>query len=107
MNSFREASWIVKHLKWKFAEIFEENVEDFFNELDSLGLVSLENYLEFCSKDSAAEKTEELIDLILQNGERACEKFLNHLEILVLRFPDLAGLSQVLLEGASYLLISR
>ncbi|XP_077129963.1 up-regulator of cell proliferation-like [Ranitomeya variabilis] len=101
MNSFREASWIVKHLKWKFAEIFEENVEDFFVELDSLGLVSLENYLEFCKKDSPAEKTEELIDLLLQNGKRACEKFLNHLEILVLRFPDLSGLSQVLLEDRS------
>ncbi|XP_073504969.1 up-regulator of cell proliferation-like [Phyllobates terribilis] len=101
MNSFREASWIVKHLKWKFAEIFQENTEDFFDELGSLGLVSLENYLEFCSKDSPAEKTEELMNLLLQNGERACQKFLNHLESLVLRFPDLAGLSQSLLEDRS------
>ncbi|XP_075175734.1 up-regulator of cell proliferation-like [Anomaloglossus baeobatrachus] len=101
MNSFREASWIVKHLKWKLVEIFEEDVEALFDELDYLGLISLNKYLEFCSKDSPAEKTEELINLVLQNGERACEKFLNHLENLVLRFPDLSALTQLFSEDQS------
>ncbi|XP_069840738.1 up-regulator of cell proliferation-like [Dendropsophus ebraccatus] len=101
MNGTREASWIVKHLKWKLVEIFEENVQDLLDELDSLHIISLEKYFDICLKDSEAEKVIGLMDLVLQNGEAACEKFLNHLENLILRFPALSGLSQSFTEDRS------
>ncbi|XP_075687044.1 interferon-induced very large GTPase 1-like [Rhinoderma darwinii] len=104
MNSIyttRGASWIVKHLKWKLVEIFEKNVDDVFDELDSLHLISMEEYFDFCLKDSQTEKVVELINLITQKGESACEKFLNHLENMALRFPALSSLSQPFLEDRS------
>ncbi|XP_075140880.1 interferon-induced very large GTPase 1-like [Leptodactylus fuscus] len=98
MDTTRKASWIVKHLIWKLVEIFEDHADDLLDELGSLDLVSLEEFFDFCLKDSQTEKTIELINLILQNGELACEKFLNHLENLVLRFPALSGLAPSFFE---------
>ncbi|XP_044158764.1 up-regulator of cell proliferation-like isoform X2 [Bufo gargarizans] len=98
MGTTRDASWIVKQLKWKLAEIFEKNVDDLFDELDTLDIISQQEYLDFCLKDSQTEKAIELVNLILQHGETACVKFLNHLENMILRFPALNGLSQSYLE---------
>ncbi|KAM3927787.1 up-regulator of cell proliferation-like [Leptodactylus fuscus] len=101
MDTTREASWIINHLKWKLVEIFEGDVDDFLDELDSLDLVSLEEYFDFCFKDSQTEKATELINLILQKGEPACERFLSHLENMILRFPALSALARSLLEDKS------
>ncbi|KAG8547717.1 hypothetical protein GDO81_027696 [Engystomops pustulosus] len=104
MTTTRGASWIVQNLKWKLAEIFEEHVDGLFDELDSLDLISVEECLDFYLKDSQTEKAVELINLVLRSGEAACEKFLNHLENMILRFPALSALPPFL-EGEHLLLL--
>ncbi|XP_071978955.1 up-regulator of cell proliferation-like [Engystomops pustulosus] len=102
MTTTRGASWIVQNLKWKLAEIFEEHVDGLFDELDSLDLISVEECLDFYLKDSQTEKAVELINLVLRSGEAACEKFLNHLENMILRFPALSALPPFLEDRSKH-----
>ncbi|XP_075141928.1 up-regulator of cell proliferation-like [Leptodactylus fuscus] len=89
-----EASKTITRLKWKLAEVFEENVDGFMDEVDSLQLIKPEKYIYLCGDISTVEKTLNLIELILQNGEEACKTFLDHLENMIPRFPGLSKVSQ-------------
>ncbi|XP_075174728.1 interferon-induced very large GTPase 1-like [Anomaloglossus baeobatrachus] len=89
-----EASKTINRLKWKFSEVFEKDVDGFLDEVDSLQLITWEEYRDLCGVDSPVEKTLNLIELILHKGEETCQKFLNHLENMVIRFPGLLPLSE-------------
>ncbi|XP_073403595.1 interferon-induced very large GTPase 1-like [Dendrobates tinctorius] len=88
-----EASKTIKHLRWKFSEVFEKDVDGFMDEVDSLQLITWEQYKNLSGVVSPVKKTLSLIDLILQK-EEACQKFLNHLENMIPRFPGLSSVSE-------------
>ncbi|XP_063788553.1 up-regulator of cell proliferation-like [Pseudophryne corroboree] len=98
-DSIREALKTIIHLRWKLGEVYEENVDGLCDELDSLHLITPQEYTDLYEAVTPAERIEKLINLILQNGEPACEMFLHHLENMVLRFPALADVSQHLPEN--------
>ncbi|XP_066433082.1 interferon-induced very large GTPase 1-like [Eleutherodactylus coqui] len=60
--------------------------------MDSLHPISLHPNIQ--KDEDPRARTEKLVDLLIQSGESACEKFLNHMENMVLRFPALSTLSQ-------------
>ncbi|XP_063791244.1 LOW QUALITY PROTEIN: interferon-induced very large GTPase 1-like [Pseudophryne corroboree] len=99
MVPIREASWTIKQLRWKLMEVFEENVDGLCDELDSLHLITLQDYIDQYEAVSPAERAEKLINIILQKGAPACETFLHHLENMVPRFPALTDVSQHLPEN--------
>ncbi|XP_069591172.1 up-regulator of cell proliferation-like [Ranitomeya imitator] len=88
------ASKTIYRLRWKFSEVFEKDVDGFMDEVDSLQLITWKQYRNLCEVESPVEKTLNLIDLILQKGEEACQKFLNHLENMIPRFPGLSSVSE-------------
>ncbi|XP_073504965.1 up-regulator of cell proliferation-like [Phyllobates terribilis] len=94
-----EASNTIKHLRWKFLEVFEKDVDGFMDEVDSLQLITWEQYRNLCEVESPVEKTLNLIDLILDKGEETCQKFLNHLENMIPRFPGLSSVSEHLQDS--------
>ncbi|XP_063791248.1 interferon-induced very large GTPase 1-like [Pseudophryne corroboree] len=94
----RDASRTIKQLRWKLGEVYEENVDGLCDELDSLHLITLQDYIDQYEAVTPAERAEKLINIILQKGEPACETFLYHLENMVPRFPPLADVSQHLPE---------
>ncbi|XP_075140878.1 up-regulator of cell proliferation-like [Leptodactylus fuscus] len=89
-----EASNTITRLRWKLAEVFEENVDGFMDEVDSLQLITFEEYKDLSGDIVPVEKTLRLIDLILHKGEEACKMFLDHLENMIARFPGLSKVSQ-------------
>ncbi|XP_075687043.1 up-regulator of cell proliferation-like [Rhinoderma darwinii] len=98
MTSTRGASWTIKNLRTELIEILEEDVDGLLDEMDSLHLITLEEYIDVQYDEDPRVRTEKLMDLILLKGESACEKFLDHTENMVLRFPALANLSQFFMK---------
>ncbi|XP_073491809.1 up-regulator of cell proliferation-like [Aquarana catesbeiana] len=98
MSSPEEVSWTVRRLRDKLVEIFEEDVDGLCDELDSLHLLSLEEYMDLQYDEDPSVRTGKMIDIILQKGESASEKLLDHLNNMIPRFPALSSLSQHLLE---------
>ncbi|XP_063286850.1 up-regulator of cell proliferation-like [Pelobates fuscus] len=92
MDPAAGASGTIKSLKWKLIEVFEVNADGLLDEL-SLYLISLEEYINLKAAESPVERIENMLNLILEKGEPACEKFLKHLENMIPRFPKLQNLS--------------
>ncbi|XP_068102709.1 up-regulator of cell proliferation-like [Hyperolius riggenbachi] len=88
----REASQTIRCLRGKLVEIFEKDVTGLCDELDSLHLLSMEEYFNL-QYDGDTVKTEKMIDIVLQKGEFSSEKFLDHLQNMTMRFPALSTLS--------------
>ncbi|XP_063284676.1 interferon-induced very large GTPase 1-like [Pelobates fuscus] len=88
-----DASHILNRLRRQLIEVFVEDVDGLLDELTSLYLISPEEYLNLNAAESPVKKTENVLNLILVKGEPACEKFLKHLENMILRFPKLQNLS--------------
>ncbi|KAM5151689.1 uncharacterized protein ACMZJ9_009930 [Mantella aurantiaca] len=91
MSSSEEASQTIRNMKDKLIEIFEENVYHLYNVLDSLDLLSLEEFLALYDENFPV-KSGKMIDIILQKGEQASKIFLDHLEGMIVRFPALSSL---------------
>ncbi|KAM5151688.1 uncharacterized protein ACMZJ9_009929 [Mantella aurantiaca] len=94
MSSPEEVSRDVRRLREKLVEIFEEDVEGLCDELDSLHLLSLEEYIDLRYDEDPNVKTQKMIDIILHKGESASEKLLHHFNNMILRFPALSGLAK-------------
>ncbi|XP_040211940.1 up-regulator of cell proliferation-like [Rana temporaria] len=99
MSSSEEVSQTLSSLKEKLLQVFEEDVDGLCDELDSLHLLSLEEYMDLQYDEDPGVRAEKMIDIILQKGEPASEKFLYHLENIISRFPSLSRLPQFLQEG--------
>ncbi|XP_075034949.1 interferon-induced very large GTPase 1-like [Mixophyes fleayi] len=99
MASIREALNTVKHLRYKLTEVYEENVDGLCDELDSLYLITSQEYSKLDEAVSPGEGTDKLINIILQKGELTSERFLDHLENMIPRFPALSDVSQHLMEN--------
>ncbi|KAM3916883.1 up-regulator of cell proliferation-like [Leptodactylus fuscus] len=87
-----KASKTIDLLRPTFIETFEENVEGFVDEMDSLQFLTSEDLTDLQKTEDPREMTHDLINLILHKGEKACEKFLDHLENMIPRFPGLNNL---------------
>ncbi|XP_075037382.1 up-regulator of cell proliferation-like [Mixophyes fleayi] len=99
MASIKEALRTIKRLRWKLSEVFEENVDGLCAELDSLHLITFPEYKDVYEAVSPGQRADKLIDIILQRGEPACERFLDHLENMIPRSPALSDVSQHLPEN--------
>ncbi|XP_018428439.1 PREDICTED: up-regulator of cell proliferation-like [Nanorana parkeri] len=99
MSSPEEVSQTIGRLRKRFVEIFEEDVDGLCDELDFLHLLSLEEYVDLQYVEDPRMRTEKMIDIILQKGEMASKKFLDHFYNMILRFPALSSLPQHLLHG--------
>ncbi|XP_073403547.1 up-regulator of cell proliferation-like [Dendrobates tinctorius] len=93
------ASKTIHRLRWKFSEVFEKDVDGFMDEVNSLQLITSEEHGNLCEVVSPVEKTLSLMDLILHKGEEACQKFLNHLQNMIPRFPGLSSVSEHLQDS--------
>ncbi|KAM4023998.1 up-regulator of cell proliferation-like [Anomaloglossus baeobatrachus] len=91
-----EASKTINRLRWKFSEVFEKDVNGFVDEVNALQLITSEEQRNLHDVESPMVKSLNLIDLILHKGEETCQKFLNHLENMILRFPGLSLVSELL-----------
>ncbi|XP_053551201.1 interferon-induced very large GTPase 1-like [Bombina bombina] len=90
----REAYTILTQMRSELIQIFQEDVDSLFDELDALFSLSLEDFMLLNQVVvSPEERTEMLLNLILQKGEPACQTFLQHLENMILQFPLLSSLS--------------
>ncbi|XP_040212009.1 interferon-induced very large GTPase 1-like [Rana temporaria] len=98
MASTTKASEMIKHLKGKLTQVFAENVDGLCDEVGSLSILTPQEYIDLYRTGGHVERTERLIDLILQKGEPACAKFMDHLENMISRFPDLGGVPTFLEE---------
>ncbi|XP_073491922.1 interferon-induced very large GTPase 1-like [Aquarana catesbeiana] len=98
MTCTMKASEMIKHLKGKLTQVFAENVDGLCDEVGSLSILTPQEYIDLYRTEGRVERTERLIDLILQKGEPACTKFMDHLENMISRFPDLRGVSTFLEE---------
>ncbi|XP_073502137.1 interferon-induced very large GTPase 1-like [Phyllobates terribilis] len=94
-----EASKTINRLRWKFSEVFEKDVDGFMDEVNSLQLITSEEYRNLCEVVSPVEKTLSLIDLILHKGEETCQKFLSNREHMIPRFPGLSSVSEHLQDS--------
>ncbi|XP_068100061.1 interferon-induced very large GTPase 1-like [Hyperolius riggenbachi] len=92
MASVEEASQTIRRARKKLVEIFEHDVEGLCDELNSLHLLSFNDYIYLQYDEDPFVRVEYMINIILQSGEPASEKFLDHLENMVLRFPALSTL---------------
>ncbi|XP_075034950.1 interferon-induced very large GTPase 1-like [Mixophyes fleayi] len=99
MAPFREPLRTIKQLRWKLTEVFEDNVDGLCDELDSLHLITFQDYKDLYQAVSPGQRADKLINNILQKGEPACERFLDHLENMIPRFPALSDVSQHLMEN--------
>ncbi|XP_072273039.1 interferon-induced very large GTPase 1-like [Pyxicephalus adspersus] len=95
MSSAKEASDTVTRVREKLVEIFKENVDGLCDELDSLHLLSREEYIDLQYEEDPVVRTEKMLNILLKD-EMASKKFLNHLENMILRFPALTKLPQFL-----------
>ncbi|XP_069591621.1 up-regulator of cell proliferation-like [Ranitomeya imitator] len=93
------ASKAINRLRWKFSEVFEKDVDGFMDEVNSLQLITSEQHRNLCEVESPVEKTLNLMDLILHKGEEACQKFLNHRENMIPRFPGLSSVYEHLQDS--------
>ncbi|XP_077303293.1 up-regulator of cell proliferation-like [Lithobates pipiens] len=98
MSSPEEVSWTLRYLRDKLVEIFEEDVDGLCDELDSLHLLSLEEYMDLQYDEDPGVRTEKMIDIILQKGEEASNKLLEHFNNMTVRFPALSKLPEFLYE---------
>ncbi|XP_077306241.1 up-regulator of cell proliferation-like [Lithobates pipiens] len=98
MTSTMKASEMIKHLKGKLTQVFAENVDGLCDEVGSLSILTPQEYIDLYRTEGHIERTERLIDLILQKGEPACAKFMDHRENMISRFPDLGGLSKIYVQ---------
>ncbi|XP_077303294.1 up-regulator of cell proliferation-like [Lithobates pipiens] len=98
MSSSEETSRTVRHLREILVAIFEKNVDGLCDKLDSLHLLSLEESMDLQYDEDPGVRTEKMIDIILQKGEPAVEKLLDHLNNMIRSFPELSSLSQHLVE---------
>ncbi|XP_068099981.1 up-regulator of cell proliferation-like [Hyperolius riggenbachi] len=89
MASTMTGSQTIEQLKQKLTEVFEKDVDGLCDELGCLGLVTQQEFINLYKTEEQREKTEKLMEIILQKGEPACEKFLDHLENMTFRFPAL------------------
>ncbi|XP_063285114.1 interferon-induced very large GTPase 1-like [Pelobates fuscus] len=94
MDPAMAAAWTVNRLKWKLIEVFEEGTNDLLDELSSLHAITIDEYIRICTFENPVERTEEVLNLILEKGEPVCNEFLNHLENIIPRFPKLPSLSR-------------
>ncbi|KAM5152695.1 interferon-induced very large GTPase 1-like [Mantella aurantiaca] len=85
----KSASHTLNQLKGKLTKIFSENVDGLCDEVDSLGFITKDDYILLYNAKSPVEKVHNILDIILKEGELASEKFLAHLENMILRFPAL------------------
>ncbi|XP_077303579.1 interferon-induced very large GTPase 1-like isoform X1 [Lithobates pipiens] len=91
MAFLNSASHNLNQLKGKLINIFSEDVDGFCDEVDSLGLITKENYILLHDAKSPVEKVNKIINIVKEN-ELACKKILEHLENMIPRFPALCFL---------------
>ncbi|XP_077303295.1 interferon-induced very large GTPase 1-like [Lithobates pipiens] len=91
MSSTEEASQTIRNLKHKLIFIFEKNVYGLYEVLESLDLLSLDEVLDLFN-ENIPFKSGKMIDIILQKGESSSKKFLDHLQVMITRFPALSSL---------------
>ncbi|XP_068099980.1 up-regulator of cell proliferation-like [Hyperolius riggenbachi] len=96
MTSINTASQIIRHLGWKQRQVVEENVDLLCNQCEALNLITLQENKELHEAAGSRERTAQLIDIITQKGEDACDKFLDQ---LLKSFPALHGVSDGSTEG--------
>ncbi|KAM5153051.1 interferon-induced very large GTPase 1-like [Mantella aurantiaca] len=98
MASCGDAFQAIKHLKRKLTQVFAENADALCDEVGSIGILTFEELKDLYTTEGHVERMERLVDIILQRGETACKKFLDHLENMIPKFPALCDLSSYL-EG--------
>ncbi|XP_069840737.1 up-regulator of cell proliferation-like [Dendropsophus ebraccatus] len=94
MTSGTGASWTIIHLRSELIEALEEDSDGLLDEMYSLQLISLEEYVDIHYHNEPGVRSEKMVDLILLKGEAVCQTFLDHLKSMVHRFPALPDLSQ-------------
>ncbi|PIO23175.1 hypothetical protein AB205_0056130 [Aquarana catesbeiana] len=93
MTSGRKATEMMKRLRWKLTEVFEEDAEGLCDELGSQGLITLNEMIKLQHEEDPGGRVEKMMNIVLQK-EEDCQKFLCHLENMLPRFPALNDLSQ-------------
>uniref|UniRef100_A0A8C5QBM8 VLIG-type G domain-containing protein n=1 Tax=Leptobrachium leishanense TaxID=445787 RepID=A0A8C5QBM8_9ANUR len=81
----------ITRLKWKLVDVFETNVNDLVKETRSFIKREILDTLD--NIHNPAEKVVRLLDLIIHEGESACETFLGRLLSLAPGIPNLNSLS--------------
>ncbi|XP_068102710.1 up-regulator of cell proliferation-like [Hyperolius riggenbachi] len=99
MASGEKALEIIKRLQWKLLDVFEKDVDGLLDEVGSTGLINLLDIIELQKEENPVVRSEKMINILLQNGEEPCHKFLCHLENMVTRFPDLIDVSKLFPEN--------
>lgn len=103
MTSATDAAEMIKRLRWKLTEVFEEDVEGLCDELGSQGLITLNEIIEIIQhqhEEDPRGKVEKMMNIILQKDEH-CQTFLCQLENMIPRFPALSYLSKYFPESES------
>ncbi|XP_018414575.1 PREDICTED: up-regulator of cell proliferation-like [Nanorana parkeri] len=88
-----EASRAIDRLKEILCQFPEDDLSRLSNELKSLNVIRPPDLPLGSAVWSTRDKLNEVLNTIVRQGESACQRFLFHLEKLILRFPALSDLS--------------
>ncbi|XP_073491745.1 interferon-induced very large GTPase 1-like [Aquarana catesbeiana] len=98
MTSGTDAAEMIKRLRWKLTEVFEEDVEGLCDELGSQGLITPNEMIPLQHYEDPRGRIEKMMNIILQKDEH-CQTFLCQLENMIPRFPALSYLSKYFPEN--------
>lgn len=99
MEPTREASHTITRLKPRLTGIFADNVDNLVHEVELLFSITEKDL--YVAEDPV-EQVQQILDHVLQRGERYCQGFLGHLQNMVQKFP---GLVEVLESESEYYII--
>ncbi|XP_068099968.1 interferon-induced very large GTPase 1-like [Hyperolius riggenbachi] len=92
MAAVSPAVQAVCRLQRRLTSVFAEDADGLLDELTSLGLIPLEDYMNQYYDKSPGDKARQLLHAVLKGGDQACAKFLSHLNNMIMRFPKLSCL---------------
>ncbi|XP_068099982.1 interferon-induced very large GTPase 1-like isoform X1 [Hyperolius riggenbachi] len=90
-----KASPTKEHLKGE-PTVIEERMDGLYDETGPLSFLTQQEYKDLFEAKTSEEGVDKILDIILQRGSPACEKFLDHLDYLGQKFPSLKDMSRYL-----------